>query len=190
MHISNFRRLQQRVSRVRDAVATKDAEGFTQILNIPADEKLVIIGIKSPEQLEDELLQLFVWIWSMKDHLKNLAVANGAQGQLIEDIVNAEDSVAIVADIANREKHGKLTTSRTGDFAKLTNVRIMINQSAVDSIAFDKSEVRVDVGRPNDAQLFASIEFESGNRPTLDAFQTIEDAMQIWETKAYPIAGV
>lgn len=125
----------------------------------------------------------------MKDYLKNLAVANGDTGQQIDDIVNKTDSLAIVADIANRDKHGKLTKSRTGDFAKLADVGYKINQTALNSIAFSDSTVTLDCGKLHDANLYASVVFETGNRPALDAFQIIEDAIRVWETHARSIAG-
>lgn len=189
MDLINFRRMQSRVSRAKRAVATNDVTGFRKALCTSSNVGLVVVGIKSPEQLEDELLQLCVWIWSMKDYLKNLANANGATGQQIEDIVNASDALAIVADIANRDKHGLLTKSRTGDFAKLTDVGYKINLTALTSLAFRQMEMEIDVAKPNDAELYASIDFESGNRAPLDAFPVIDAAISAWENHAYPLAG-
>lgn len=190
MDLSDFRRLQQRISRARNAVMNVDAAGFTRDSTSLSENKLIVIGIKSPEQLEDELLQLCVWIWSMKDYLKNLVIASTGIGQQIEDIVNTTDSLAIVADIANRDKHGKLKKSRTGDFAKLTNVGFKINQTAFNSITIDGSVVTFDIGKPSAATLIASIEFEKGNRPVMDAFQVLENALNAWETQAFPLVGV
>jgi hypothetical protein len=91
--------------------------------------------------------------------------------------------------IANRAKHGVLKQSRSGDFARLQNVRISIPQSALASIKFDRPSVKIMVSVPEDAELFAEIGFDSGLSP-IDAFQTASDALAAWEAKAFPLAGV
>ena len=193
MNLTDFRNMQRRVERARNAVSKNEsAEGFTQDLNVHPDEKLIVKGLKSPAELEDDILTLCVWIWSMKDYLKTLVENNDGNPQRIEEIATESDSLAVVADIANRAKHGNLSRSRTrnDDFAKLTNVGFVVDQTAVDSISFGRSGVTVDVGRPNDAELTAKIQFESGDRETIDnAFAVIEDAIKTWETEAYPLVA-
>ena len=193
MNLTDFRNMQRRVERAMNAVSKNEsAEGFSQALNSHSDEKLVVKGMRSPEELEDDILNLCIWIWSMKDYLRTLASTAGIPPQKIEDIANDNDSLAIVADLANRAKHGKLTKSRTKnkDFAILAGVGFKVNQTALNSIAFGESEVTLDVGKPNDATLNARIEFESGNRDAIeDAFGVIGDAITIWETEAYPLIG-
>jgi len=113
--------------------------GFAQSNKFPdgSSTNLEVIGIKAPEVLEDELLTLFIWLWSMKDYLKALCATRGIAGseieqiEQIEQIANVERPLSIVADIANRAKHGVLSKSRSGDFAKLQHVSISIPQSAV-----------------------------------------------------------
>ena len=193
MNLSDFRNMQRRVERAMDAVTKNDsADGFTQALNSHSDEKLVVKGMKSPEELEDDLLSLCVWIWSMKDYLKTLVSNAGGDPKKIEEIANDNDALAIVADLANRAKHGELTKSRTQnkDFAKLAGVGFKVNQTALNSIAFGESEVTMDVGKPNDATLTARIEFDANNRDSIDdAFGVIGDAMTVWENEAYPLIG-
>jgi hypothetical protein len=125
----------------------------------------------------------------MKDYLKTLCAARGIAASRIEQIANAERSLSITADISNRAKHGTLKRSRCGDFAKLQNVNISIPQSALTSIAFDKLAIRITVGIPEDAELFAEIGFDSGISP-VDAFHTASLALSAWETHAFPLAGV
>ena len=190
MNLSDFQNLRQRVSRVHDAMKKNEGEGFTQSLNTHTDEKLVVRGIKSPEYLEDQILTLCIWMWSMKDYLKKLAIDNGCTGRQIEDIVNNNDSLAIIADIANRTKHGTLTKTRCGDFAKLSGVGYKIKHTSLNTIEFGKLEVTLDVGKPEEAELTATIEFDSGNRAMIDdAFAVISDAMSVWESQAFPLIG-
>ena len=139
MNKSEFSKLYERVQRSPDAVYRKANVGFAQSNKFPdgSSTNLEVIGIKAPEVLEDELLTLFIWLWSMKDYLKALCATRGIAGseieqiEQIEQIANVERPLSIVADIANRAKHGVLSKSRSGDFAKLQHVSISIPQSAV-----------------------------------------------------------
>ena len=191
MNKSEFSKLYERVKRSHDEVHRKASTGFAQS-NHHTDGStthLEVVGLKAPAVLEDELLTLFVWLWSMKDYLKTLCAARGIAGNRIELIANAERSLSITADIANRAKHGTLRESRSGDFAKLQNVRISVPQSALTSIAFDKPVVKISVGIPEDAELLAEIGFDSGLAP-IDAFDIASEALSAWETHAFPLAGV
>jgi len=191
MNKSDFTKLYDRVQRSHDAVYSKASSGFVQSHKLPdgSSTHIEVVGIKPPEQLEDELLNLFIWLWSMKDYLKTLCATRGIAGNRIEHIANVERSLSIAADIANRAKHGVLRESRSGDFAKLQNVRISIPQSAVASIAFGKPAVRITVAIPDDAEFFAEIGFDSGIAP-VDAFQTASQAFIAWQVHAFPLAGV
>lgn len=191
MNNSEFSKLYERVKRSHDAVHRKASTGFAQTTE-NADGSITtleVIGLKAPEVLEDELLTLFVWLWSMKDYLKTLCASRGVAASRIEHIANAERSLSITADIANRAKHGVLKESRSGDFARLQNVSISVPQSALASIVFDRPAVKLTVDIPENAELFAEIGFDSVRAP-IDAFQTAADALSVWETLAFPLAGV
>lgn len=187
MNKSDFAKLCERVQRSHDAIYDKASSGFVQSQKHRdgSSTQIEIVGIKAPERLEDELLNLFIWLWSMKDYLKTLCENRGIAGSRIEQIVNVERPLSIAADIANRAKHGVLRESRSGDFAKLQNVMISIPQSSLASISFDKPAVRITVDTPEDAELWAEIGFESGLTP-VDAFQTATQAFTAWQVHAFP----
>lgn len=186
-----FQRLQERVNRFRVVVETKAHPGYTETHALPdgSEHTYRVSGLKSPNQLEDELLSLFIWIWSMKDHLKELVRARGGDPKIIEKIADFELSLGISADIANRAKHGNLRDSRSGRFSRLTNVGITVPGTAISRIVVGAFDVGLDVSLPESASLHASIEFESGDSP-IDAFTVAEEAMKAWEIHAFPIAGV
>ena len=96
---------------------------------------------------------IWIWLLSMKDYLKTLCQNRGIARSRFEQIANVERPLSIAADIANRAKHGVLRQSRSGDFAKLQNVRISIPLTSLASIAFDKPAVRITVDIPNDSEL-------------------------------------
>ena len=191
MNKSDFAKLYDRVERSHDSVYSKASSGFVQSHKRPdgSSSHIEVVGIKPPEQLEDELLNLFIWLWSMKDYLKTLCATRGIAGNRIEHIANVERSLSIAADIANRAKHGVLRESRRGHFAKLQNVGISIPLAALASIAFHKPTIKFTVNIPENAELFAEIGFDSGLAP-IDAFQTASQALSSWQVHAFPLVGI
>jgi hypothetical protein len=190
MNLGDFYKLHDRVGRSKSTVYAMAHPGFDKSHTLPdgSDGTTKIRGIKSPEQLEDELLNLFIWIWSMKDYLKELCRNRSVDPQEIERIANSEDALMIAADIANRAKHGELRNSRSGDFARLENVGYAIDQSAVESIAFRPREVEVTVAIPDDAELRGTVEFDFG-KPGRDAFEVADQAIIAWEIRAFGLVG-
>lgn len=188
MNFGDFTQLRSRIGRIYATVHAKTHPGFVKLQESQNGNVCAIDvrGIKSPEQLEDEILNLFIWVWSMKDYLKELCRTRNINPQQIEDIVNAESSLMIASDIANRAKHGVLRQSRTGEFAKLDAVQIALPQNVIRSIAFQDSTIRIDVGIPDDAELTATITFDSGATPQ-DAFAVAQNAISAWENIAFPL---
>ena len=43
------------------------------------------LGVKAPEQLEDDFLNLFIWTWSLKDYLKSCFETKGLRGEAVEE---------------------------------------------------------------------------------------------------------
>ena len=64
--------LRARIQRALTTVQRRAADGYldSHVLDDGQRHWYSVSGIKSPEQLQDELLTLFVWVWSLKDHLK------------------------------------------------------------------------------------------------------------------------
>jgi len=191
MNKSEFVKLYCRVQRAHYAVHELSSKGYVRDYRMPNGSvtRHEIVGIKSPENIEDDLLNLFIWIWSMKDYLKTLCGLRNVPSMRIEQIANADRSLTIVSDIANRAKHGTLTSSRSGDYAKLQNVTVTIPMSALQTIAFLKPAIKVTVELPENAELSAEIGFDSGI-PTIDAFVTTEKAIDAWRKHAFPLAGI
>jgi hypothetical protein len=169
----------------------KAALGYskTYIASDGSTQTFEVVGMKQPEQLGDEVLNLFVWIWSMKDYLKALCKQRGGDPNSIERIATAEPALAIAADIANGAKHGELKNSRTGKYATLSNVGFNVPSGAIGSITVGASHVCLRVANPEAATLRASIEFTTGEPPQ-DAFTVLAEAINAWEVHAFPLAGV
>jgi len=183
MHVT-LQSLRARIDRALLMVQKQAAEGFAQSHTVAdgTTHDYAVVGIKPPEQLEDELLALFIWVWSLKDHIKLAFERKGLVGRTVEEIVNNSIALQYVADIANRAKHGELRNSRSGQFAELVDVEINIPQDALSSISVGAFDVRVKVAKPEQAALSASVQLRSG--AVLDAFVVLSEAMAKWEEHA------
>ena len=150
------------------------AEGTDFITNFKA------IGVKAPEQLEDDFLNLFVWIWSLKDYLKLCFVAKGLEA-------NRCQALTFVADIANRAKHGDLRESRSGEFAELVEVGLNAPQECIERITFAGPDVTLQIKDPQMVSIYATVATRSGRR--YDALVVLNEAMECWEAKVLTQIG-
>lgn len=173
--------LRSRVRRTESAARQAAASGHEQIhiLQDGTTHHYNISSIKSPEQLQDELLTLFVWVWSLKDHLKEAYKAKNPGPRLVEDAVNRCPALQYVADIANRAKHGVLRDSRSGKFAELVDVGFTVPQTAITKISVGAFSVGVDVAKPEEVELHAFVKPKDAE--PVDAFGILAEAIDAWE---------
>lgn len=157
------------------------AEGTDFITNFKA------IGVKAPEQLEDDFLNLFVWIWSLKDYLKLCFVAKGLGAKAVEEEANRCQALTFVADIANRAKHGDLRESRSGEFAELVEVGLNAPQECIERITFAGPDVTLQIKDPQMVSIYATVATRSGRR--YDALVVLNEAMECWEAKVLTQIG-
>lgn len=173
--------LRSRIERFKVAVQTQAHSGFEQshVLEDGSTHLFKFTGVKSPEQLEDELLSLFVWVWSLKDHFKQVFRGNSRDPKEVERLVNGSSALQLVADIANRAKHGGLNESRSAKFAELVNVGWAIPMAALSKLTVGAFDVHTEVVKPELVSLHASIRLNDESE--VDAFAVLDDAMNTWE---------
>ncbi len=143
--------------------------------------KFKAIGVKAPEQLEDDFLALFVWVWSLKDYLKAALKARGLPSNTVDQEVDGCPALTYVADIANRAKHGSLRKSRSGKFARLVDVGYEVPRDAIASIVVAGPDVTVGVKDPQSVFIHATVITSPDER--MDALAVLNDAMHAWESK-------
>lgn len=173
-----------RIRRVSQLVRTAAAEGHEELrtLDDGTVHRYKITGVKSPDQLEDELSALFVWAWSLKDYLKRAARNRGADDQFFENLVNGCRSLQLIGDIANGVKHGGLRKSRSGGFPVLVNVGFTVPQAAISGITIGVFDVGIDVKDSTAVDLHAQIRLKDGT--LLDAFEVLDEGLKAWEVAA------
>lgn len=106
--------LRDRLLRLQRRLTVKDGIGSTWSAKTEdgTTHRYIINGVKSFDELTDEIETMFVWVWSFKDHLKAHARGLGKSDRWIEAEASADPSLSVCADIANRLKHGELRESR------------------------------------------------------------------------------
>ncbi len=176
-----------RIERAFRTAVSAEGRGYEQAYQATGTDFTTIfraIGVKAPAQLEDELLNLFIWIWSLKDYLKAAFVAQGIPADLVEDEANGCRALMYVADIANRAKHGELRKSRSGEFAELVDVGHVVPQEAIERIVVAGPEVTIHVKNPEKVVLRATV--RTGSGAAADALAILNEAMNCWETNVIP----
>jgi len=187
MTLPELQQFRERIERTMRIVQRMADTGYIEshVLTDGNTHEYHFCGIKSPEQLEDELLNLFVLVWSMKDYLKEFYKANGIDPSSVEKAVDDNLALQLISDIANRAKHGNLVKSRSRQFATLVNVGITIPQPSIQKITVGAFFVEVDVKDAENAAFRADIQCSS-NGEMLDAFTTLQLGLKAWEQIIVP----
>ncbi len=182
MDAASVAQLFDRAAHFSKVVSTFAGSGCAWSYTFPDGEthRYIINGIKSPDQLEHEVLTLAIWLWSLKDYLKGRAANLGRDPQDVEAYASKDPSLALSADIANAAKHGKLTKSRSGKWPTLGRLRYEVPQEAMRSITFRAFEVETDVARPDLVTLELPI-LDSNGLEIGDALQLMTRALSAWE---------
>ncbi len=179
--------MRARIQRAFGAATSCSGSGYEcsyQAIGTDFTTHFKALGVKAPEQLEDDFLALFIWVWSLKDYFKESLVARGLRSREVEEIVDQCLPLCYVADIANRAKHGTLRQSRSGAFAELVNVGYDIPQEAIECIAVAGPQVSVHVRDPQLVSIHATVVAAGGIK--LDALTVLQEAMKCWEATVLP----
>ncbi|WP_431023688.1 hypothetical protein [Halomonas sp. H5] len=191
MKVHELRSIQDRIRWALSAVSAHTGENWTQSHTFENGEehRYHVHGIKSLTQLEDELLNAFVWVWAMKDYLKAEARLRGKDPRQIEQIANGSMPLLLVSDVANGIKHGSLDNSRSGHFATIGGVGVSMPQESIASISFGAFDVTTQIERPEQAEFKADVVAAEGN-VLGSAHQVLQDAIEAWERDALAYLSV
>jgi len=179
---SEVAKLFERAAHFSTAVSSLSGSGCSWSYTFPDGEthRYIIKGLKSPEQLETEILSLAIWLWNLKDHLKERSVTLGKDPQEVELYVSGDNSLSLCADVANLAKHGKLNRSRSGHWPRLGKLHYSVPQEAMQRLTFRAFEVETDVARPELVELRLPI-LDSGGLEISEALLLLSRALNSWE---------
>jgi hypothetical protein len=176
--------LRARIRRLEAAVRQPAGSGFEEVFSAKDGSGYTVgfTGVKSPAQLEDDLLNLFIWIWSLKDYLKEAYLRQGFEPREVEELVNRTQALQYVSDVANRAKHARPSDSRSGEFAELVEVGLEVPQTALSRLSVEAFSVGVEVAQPHEVKLCATVKLKNGDG--FDAFSVLSEAVAAWESHA------
>ncbi len=182
MHISDINRLFDRIRRLSSRLEKKEGAGCQWSYTFPdgLETTYILKNIRNLEEIEDDIANLFIWVWHLKDYLKALAEANGRSPQEVEDIVNSDRNLQVCADIANRLKHGLLRKSRSSSYPKLDRLRYEIPHTALSSITYSGQEIELNISKTADVLLSVAVLNKAGDEIG-DGFKILAAALSRWE---------
>jgi len=182
MKTSEIDRLFERIRRISKEIEQKCGPGFQRnaLFSDGMNVTYKVTNLKVPEQLEDDVINLCIWVWSLKDYLKALAVSCGKTAQLVQTIVNSDPYLPICADLANKLKHGTLKKSRSGQFPEMDRLECTLPHTALNSLTFKETEVEFDVATPSSVEITVPVYDETGKLQG-DALKILEQGIASWE---------
>lgn len=173
----------KRIKRFNEVLETKSHNGFNQSHLIDGSmQTYKVFGIKSPEQFEDELLSIIIWLWSIKDYIKNSYIKLNLNPKDVEKIVDKNFSLQLIADIANRAKHGTLNKSRSGKYAFLGEVGFSIPAASLNLLTFEPWTTSIKVIDTEKVVFTAKVKSQNGEF-IANALEIIDSALKILEVE-------
>jgi hypothetical protein len=136
--------------------------------------------MKSPEVMQDEVVHCFVWAWSLKDYLKALATSKGKDSDFIDSIVNSDINLQLCADLANVEKHGMLSWSRSGIFPKFDDVSFSVPMRGLKQLIVGANDVTIDIDDASKVEVSLPIIANDGTA-VADGFTVLDLSLAKWE---------
>jgi hypothetical protein len=148
------------------------------------EQQVTLVGAKDLPSLQDDIEAAFVWIWSLKDHVKRYAKPRGISASWLESQATADRALALSADIANNLKHGgdysSRHPSRSLSSPRLGTISVTVPQSALGSISIGADWTVTTVADPKDLIYYMPI-LDGEGRTIGDAFAVLECAVMKWE---------
>ncbi len=182
MKKEDVEKLFNRMKRLAKDFEAKGGSGATWNYIFPdgIETKYIINNIKSPEEIEDKVESLLLWVWSCKDYLKKYSITYGKEDKWIENIVNNNREICICADIANALKHGGTNKSRSGLFPKLGDVAYSMPQTTLGKITLSANDIEIDIADPSGVDITIPVMDQNGNQVG-DIFECIDATIKAWE---------
>ncbi len=180
MKTDDIDKLFDRINRIKSRLGIKKGEGANWSCALENGEihKYILKGIKSPEEVEDDIANAFVWLWSLKDHIKKTA----KDGDAVERQVNGNSYLSVCADLANGLKHGGLDRkSRSDKTPSFGNLKYHIPQGAIKELAFGAFDVSIDINNAHLVNWEMPI-LDNQNNTIGDVFDYLDHCINAWES--------
>lgn len=184
MKQSEILEIEQRIARLFAGARLKKGglQGWTARTSNGRDTTYEIRGLRDLTELEDTIANLFVWVWSYRDHLvEHLSFTEQERDTFFAEI-NQLAVFQIVADVANLLKHGKVSRPKTHHRPRLGRAQISFGKEALQALICWGDHFRIDIGDPERVE-FALPVLDHAGSTLVDAFVLLESAISEWEQR-------
>lgn len=182
MNISDINDLFARIKRLSLRLEKKEGAGHKWSYTFPdgLETTYILKNVRCFEEIEDDIANLFIWVWNLKDYLKEFAETIGTDPQEVENLINSDHNLQLCADVANWLKHGRLKSSRSNSYARLGRLRFHAPHGTFSSITFRGTEIEIDVSKVKEILLLMPVLKMNGDE-IADSFEVISMALSQWE---------
>jgi len=183
MQITEIKSLFERIKRLSSGIERKEGAGHQWSYTFPdgLETTYILKNMRNLDEIEDDIANLFIWTWNLKDYLKELAKTSNHNPEEIETMINSDRNLQICGDIANGLKHGRLRKSRSGSYSKLDRLKVEIPHTALSSITYRGKEVEFDISKMKDVILSIAV-LDNQGETIDDGFNVLSAALSQWET--------
>lgn len=187
MNQDRLAELYARIGRIRKRLNINAGSGFSSSAEVEGGKQHYhILGIKNPVDRKDEILNLMVWVWSMKDHLiKKMEMSGIAKVQsklAVEGEILRCFELQICMDVANSEKHSGLDRkSWSGLHPEIQAGGFVAPQESLRKITLDENGITLDVDKPELVRFPANVHDSQGCYLG-DALEILDVAISRWES--------
>lgn len=155
MTLSNrMKELIEKLNRLKDKVQSNPKQNYSWLYEGEfqqgySQREYSIGNIKNLKEHEDNIHELIIWLWNFKDYLKNEIKSLGGNPKDVEDKINKDKTLCIIADLANGLKHGEFDGSRSRLFPKLERTGVTAEQKDIESISLKENKVHIQLNDTN-----------------------------------------
>jgi len=182
MELEGVEKLYRFALRTQQRLGVKSGEGAHWLANVENGDthKYLLDGVKSPDEIEEDILSAFRWLWDLKDNVKSYCKCKGVSDSWVETEIYADHYLCICADIANRIKHPELERgSKSAKYPVLGKLKYHIPQEAFASISFGAFDVTTKITKPELVCLEMPVTSHDG-KYLGDAFKYIDYGLKAW----------
>jgi len=183
MTLDEVSALLEKIKRIQGKLGSLDGDGFEWNLthDVYGYQEYSVEGVKKPEELQDEIENGFIWLWSLKDYVRKFSLSHGKNPNWIERQIDNLESLSLCADIANSLKHGGLDRKpRSGKNPILSQVSYEMPQDSISKLSFYARRVEFVVSDPSKVKVSLDI-IDNDNNKLGNAFTLINECLVEWE---------
>ncbi|MBD2005215.1 MULTISPECIES: hypothetical protein [Cyanophyceae] len=182
MQLSEIKTLIQRIESLLESLQQRksDTTYFYENYDDGSSVTWRFANAPSPQKILDEVQTTAVWLWSLKDYLKERLKAINKNSNEVESYVNSCHHLPILADIANRAKHGNLIKSRSGKFAEIEECIMSMNSCILKAVNDQDANVDLLIDNPESISYEIPIHDQNGNY-LCDALILLEKSFDEWK---------